>query len=214
MTYYDFISKMTTLVQNGEKLMAEIEKMKPYTYFEGEFRGLYDTAWTNWDLSNFNLNFAKNSKNKHDKYHEQEYQEIYDKYSKIHENLKIGLENLKVRVEEQKFIDKGSMTSQEFRKKLVEYRSEFEKLGDEVFKLMSYNDYYSKEDLKDFYKKTKKHINDIDMMLENKKLFQEEHSGYYKTKFIEYKRISKNYKSKWEELQLKYPKDKKNTYTF
>ena len=82
MNYYDYISKMTTLVQNSEKLMADIEKLKPYTYFERDFESLYNSAWTNWDLANFNLKFAKDSNkdSKYDKYHQEEYQEIYDKY--------------------------------------------------------------------------------------------------------------------------------------
>ena len=193
---------MTTLVQNSEKLMADIEKLKPYTYFERDFESLYNSAWTNWDLANFNLKFAKDSNkdSKYDKYHQEEYQEIYDKYSKIYENLKTGLEDLKVRVEEQKFIDNGFMSRQTFKQKMLEFKKEFEDLLYSVERWNSYIYNGQRGATEDFHNQIRENIDRVKYILEQ---FEAGNTNelYHRKTYVEFSHHLKFAKDRFKKLQ-------------
>ena len=202
MTYYDYISKTTALVKAYEKLMEEIKQVM------GE-SGLYWQVYDNCDLVKFNLKFEKEHGTCKDKeFKQKEYQELYDKYSKILENCNRSFLRYKVQKKEEDFIENGTMSAQEFKTKLLEFKKDLEKVCSEINREVGRIWYPKYETPFSVRHEAEERVKQINNIMSRDSFFVKENEKRFRSLYIEFKRVTTQCKSIWADYRHKYLQDR------
>lgn len=199
MNYFDYITKMATLIKNYEKLMEEIKETKPYnTKFEGDLKKLYNYVWPSWDFINCNLKSVKNSADRFKVNKEKEYQEKYDEYSRELEDCKSKLENIKEQMEKQKSYDTGVMSGEQFKQKMLEIKKQLLDIMYEVEREDAY--IFNQEDFEFFHTFIEKQLQKLDYAVGQYERGYTNGKYHYQT-YSDFCIILSNTKKHWKTLQ-------------
>ena len=209
MTYFDYVRNLENFVKEYKKLMEETQKLKQYHHLESELDAFYAHLGDSLYSVEFDLKFARNNPDYSPKeYKQKEFQDTCDKFSARVKGAKNKLEDYKERIKEQEFVEKGTMTGQEFKRKLLELKAEFQKIVSEIDYLVGgvWDSKYSMQF--DIRHDCKDNMKAIDTVLSRNDLFEKGKEKFYKINYIEFNNALTRNKSIWKDLKSKSEKER------
>ena len=209
MTYFDYVRNLENYAKEYKKLMEETKILKQRHYFEDKLDTFYTNLGDSLYLVEYDLGYARNHPDYSPKeFKQKEFQDTCNRHSISVKSYRRELEMYKEQIKDQEFIDKGTMSGQEFKRKLLEFKDEFQKIISEITRKVGnmWNPKYAGE-IRIRHELEEK-IKQINNVLPKDDFFAKSNDRTYRSIYIKFKNILVRNKSIWEDMKRQSEKER------